>query len=83
MIAAERRKLESLRAYKKGLMQQLFPRSGETTPRMRFPEFRSKGEWKENKAGNLFANRISKGEEGLPIDLFGYHARRNGAARFN
>jgi type I restriction enzyme S subunit len=39
-IAAEERKLETLRAHKKGLLQQLFPREGETCPRLRFPEFR-------------------------------------------
>jgi len=32
-------------AQKKALMQQLFPREGETTPRLRFPEFRDAGEW--------------------------------------
>ena len=31
--------------HKKGLMQQLFPREGETSPRLRFPEFRDAGEW--------------------------------------
>lgn len=40
LIAAEGRKLEGLRAHKKGLMQQLFPREGESRPRLRFPEFR-------------------------------------------
>jgi len=40
LIAAEGRKLEALRAHKKGLMQQLFPREGETVPRLRFPGFR-------------------------------------------
>ena len=44
-IAAEGRKLEALRAHKKGLMQQLFPREGETRPRLRFPEFRDAPEW--------------------------------------
>lgn len=47
LIAAEGRKLEALRAFKKGLMQNLFPREGETTPRLRFPEFRTSGEWEE------------------------------------
>lgn len=46
LIAAEGRKLEGLRAHKKGLMQQLFPRPGETRPRLRFPEFRKAPEWK-------------------------------------
>jgi type I restriction enzyme, S subunit len=34
-----------LKAHKKGLMQQLFPQPGQTQPRLRFPEFRDKGEW--------------------------------------
>ena len=45
LIAAEGRKLAALREHKKGLMQQLFPREGETRPRLRFPEFRNAGEW--------------------------------------
>lgn len=45
LIAAEGRKLAALRAHKKGLMQQLFPREGESRPRLRFPEFRDAGEW--------------------------------------
>uniref|UniRef100_UPI00261DF4A8 restriction endonuclease subunit S n=2 Tax=uncultured Brachyspira sp. TaxID=221953 RepID=UPI00261DF4A8 len=38
LIDAERRKLEALKKYKKGLMQKLFPRDGEKVPEMRFPE---------------------------------------------
>ena len=33
--------MEALKTYKHGLMQQLFPREGETLPRLRFPEFRT------------------------------------------
>ncbi|MCB1175353.1 MAG: restriction endonuclease subunit S, partial [Leptospiraceae bacterium] len=40
LITAEERKLAALRDHKKGLMQRLFPREGETRPRLRFPEFR-------------------------------------------
>lgn len=43
----EAKKLEALKTHKKGLMQQLFPREGETVPRLRFPEFRDQGEWEE------------------------------------
>jgi type I restriction enzyme S subunit len=67
LIAAEDRMLEALRQHKQGLLQQLFPQEGETVPRLRFPEFRNKGEWEESKAGLLFVNRVNKGEEGLPI----------------
>jgi len=52
-IAAEGRKLEALRAHKKALMQQLFPRQGETRPHLRFPEFRDGREWKRRKIGDL------------------------------
>jgi len=45
LISAEGRKLEALRAHKKGLMQQLFPREGDTVPRLRFPGVRDAGPW--------------------------------------
>jgi len=45
LITAETRQLDALKTHKKGLMQQLFPREGETVPRLRFPEFREAGEW--------------------------------------
>lgn len=45
LIAAQARKVEALKSHKKGLMQQLFPREGETQPRLRFPKFQDAGEW--------------------------------------
>jgi type I restriction enzyme S subunit len=45
LIAAQARKVDALKTHKKGLMQQLFPREGETQPRLRFPEFQNAGEW--------------------------------------
>jgi type I restriction enzyme, S subunit len=45
VIAAQGRKVEALKKYKRGLMQQLFPREGETVPRLRFPEFCNAPEW--------------------------------------
>lgn len=52
LIAAERRKLEAVRSHKKGLMQLLFPREGESHPRLRFPEFYNAPEWKTGKASD-------------------------------
>ena len=46
LIAAETQKLEALKTHKKGLMQQLFPREGETLPKLRFPEFQGAEGWK-------------------------------------
>ncbi|HDT2141782.1 TPA: restriction endonuclease subunit S [Enterobacter roggenkampii] len=53
LIAAETQKLDTLKTHKKGLMQQLFPREGETVPRLRFPEFREAGEWKIKSLGTV------------------------------
>ncbi|XUO83351.1 restriction endonuclease subunit S [Halomonas sp. KM007] len=47
LISAQADKIDALKTHKKGLMQQLFPREGETVPRLRFPEFRDAGEWIE------------------------------------
>ncbi|HWU76569.1 MAG TPA: restriction endonuclease subunit S [Rhodanobacter sp.] len=49
VIAAQGRKVEALKAHKRGLMQQLFPREGETRPRLRFPEFCDAPEWEVKK----------------------------------
>jgi type I restriction enzyme S subunit len=51
LIAAQARKVNALKTHKKGLMQQLFPREGETQPRLRFPEFQDAGEWGKTKLG--------------------------------
>jgi type I restriction enzyme S subunit len=48
LMAALARKVDALKAHKKGLMQQLFPTEGETQPRLRFPEFQNAGEWEES-----------------------------------
>lgn len=53
VIDLEAQKLEALKAHKKGLMQQLFPCEGETTPRLRFPEFRDAGEWEVKQLGEV------------------------------
>jgi type I restriction enzyme S subunit len=53
LIAAQARKVDALKTHQKGLMQLLFPREGETQPRIRFPEFQDVGEWGKNKLGEL------------------------------
>lgn len=49
VIAAQARKVDALSTHKKGLMQQLFPREGETQPRLRFPEFQNAWAWEEKR----------------------------------
>lgn len=58
-------KLELLKEYKKGLMQQLFPRNGKNVPELRFPEFT--GEWAEKRLGDSFKERKEKNRNDLPL----------------
>lgn len=51
MISAQNQKVESLKAHKKGLIQQLFPQPGATTPALRFPGFT--GDWEVKKLGEI------------------------------
>ena len=55
LIAAQGRKVDALKTYKRGLMQQLFPREGETLPRLRFPEFASTNAWHSQKMSSLLS----------------------------
>ena len=49
LLAAHSRKLAALQDHKKGLLQQLFPAEGETTPKRRFLGF--EGEWDATSLG--------------------------------
>ena len=53
LIVLQGRKVDALKAHKKGLMQQLFPREGETQPRLRFPEFQNAGDWEDRAVAQL------------------------------
>lgn len=61
LIAANQQQADSLKAHKKGLMQQLFPQPGATTPQRRFPGF--EGEWEEKKLWNVFTRITRKNAE--------------------
>lgn len=60
-IAAETDALAALRRYKTGLMQQLFPRPGQTRPRLRFPKFAKSKDWGAQKLGDVVAIFKGKG----------------------
>ena len=65
LITVQSRKLEALKAHKKGLLQHLFPAEGETVPKLRFPEFRDAREWEHKPLRELSdvkgGKRIPKG----------------------
>ena len=64
LISSVADKIETLKEYKKGLMQQLFPAEGKTIPAIRFPEFQNAREWKHIKLRDvgepLMCKRILK-----------------------
>jgi type I restriction enzyme S subunit len=60
LIELQAKQLEALQAHKKGLMQQLFPREGETTPRLRFPEFRDAGPWEVKQLGEILKEVVKE-----------------------
>lgn len=92
LIAAQARKVEALKAHKKGLMQLLFPREGETQPRLRFPEFNDAGEWDVRAIGDVFT--VTRGEvlsmtlvmdeasEQTPYPVYSSQTKNNGLAGY-
>lgn len=66
LIAAQDEKVDALKEKKKGMMQQMFPQKGETTPRLRFPGFT--GEWDYVDGDELFEAISNKNHNSdLPI----------------
>ena len=70
MINATNGKLEQLKAYKKGLMQNLFNQRGgvinninnQIVGRLRFPEFYNEKEWEEKKLGEFLYEHKTKSD---------------------
>ena len=71
LIAAQADRIDAVKTHKKGLMQQLFPREGETVPRLRFPEFQGAGEWEEKSLGEVGQIITGKTPSTKNTDLWG------------
>ncbi len=69
LIDTQTQKLELLKTYKKGLMQQLFPQAGEKLPKLRFPEF--SGDWQEQRLEDIFYSKKGQGLSKSDIDKNG------------
>lgn len=61
IITEHTQKIEVLKIYKKGLMQDLFPLKNERIPKIRFPEFFNDGEWVDEKLGSLLLQKPEYG----------------------
>lgn len=53
LIIEQVKKLEKLKEYKKGLLQNLFPKENQKVPDLRFSEFKNSGEWEEKKLDDI------------------------------
>jgi type I restriction enzyme S subunit len=69
LMAAQSRKVDTLKTHKKALMQQLFPREGETQPQLRFPEFESAKAWQRQRISNL----LSKVSDSVTVEPDGVY----------
>ena len=57
-ISLQKERLETLKEQKKGLLQKMFPKKGETVPELRFPGFT--GDWERRKLGEVVDVRSGK-----------------------
>ncbi len=64
LIQANTKKLESLKAVKKSLLQKCFPKAGQKVPEMRFAEF--SGDWEEKKLGEVIT--VNSGKDYKHLD---------------
>lgn len=64
LIAAQGENVDALKEKKKGLMQQLFPQNGETTPRLRFPGY--DGDWEMRTLGEV-ATKVNRKNSRLEV----------------
>ncbi len=67
-IALHQRKLEHLQEQKKGLLQKMFPKNGETVPEVRFPGFTDA--WEQRKLGEV--GKTFTGLSGKTKEDFGH-----------
>ena len=78
VITVQTQKLDSLKAHKKGLMQQLFPAEGESIPKLRFPEFWDAGDWEKAKLGDKEVSEFIKDRVPLnQLDINSYISTKN------
>lgn len=66
-IALHQRKLEALKLMKKGFLQQMFPKSEEGIPKVRFADF--DGKWEQRKLGDVFNERSERSADGELISV--------------
>ena len=64
LITLHQRKLDTLKKLKKGFLQKMFPKNGESVPEIRFPGFTDA--WEQRKFGDVFNEYSEKKHPELP-----------------
>ena len=75
LISAQSQKVEFLKEHKKGLLQNLFPKDGESVPKYRFPEFINDEELEEKQlddiiksySSSIALNKLQLKGKGYPV----------------
>ncbi len=68
LIALHQRKLEHLQEQKKGLLQKMFPKNGETVPEVRFPGFT--GAWEQRKFSEFATYSGKRNKDNLDLEPY-------------
>ena len=66
LINLHQRQTQKLKKLKQGLLHEMFPREGESVPRLRFPGFTTN--WEQQRLGNI-TNRITRKNTHLESDI--------------
>ena len=66
LITLHQCKCSDLQILKKGLLQKMFPKDGETVPELRFPEFTDA--WEQRKFGELYKKSSEKNDGSIGMD---------------
>ena len=67
LITLHQRKLDTLKKLKKGFLQKMFPKNGESVPEIRFPGFTDA--WEQRKVGDCFTERVESMPDGELISV--------------
>ena len=68
LITLHQLKLDQIKEYKKGLLQKMFPKSGETVPEIRFSEFT--GDWEKHKFSDFTWNAGKRNSANLDLEPY-------------
>ena len=79
LITLHQRKLEHLQQMKKGLLQKMFPKDGESVPELRFPGFTDP--WEQRKVGDLLKERNQQAPESAEYPLMAFIAHEGVAPK--